>query len=136
MSLFGKLKERLFKSSSKLDEGLNAIVASDPAPEPEMPDLPEPVTPELPPPELPEPAWEVPEPEPVELPDPELVPLLTRELTVKLASSTNVREGLEAIASGGVDVLTLISRRSRLSQAREALAATLDREVVVSLAEA
>ena len=73
MSLFGKLKERLFKSSSKLDEGLNAIVASDPAPEPEMPDLPEPVTPELPPPELPEPAWEVPEPEPVELPDPEPV---------------------------------------------------------------
>jgi len=83
MSLFGKLKERLFKSSSKLDEGLNAIVASDPAPEPEMPDLPEPdlpepVTPEpdLPepvPPEMPDPAWEVPEPEPVELPDPEPV---------------------------------------------------------------
>jgi fused signal recognition particle receptor len=78
MSLFGKLKERLFKSSSKLDEGLNAIVASDPAPEPEMPDLPEPglpepVAPEPPLPELPEPAWEVPEPEPVELPDPEPV---------------------------------------------------------------
>jgi fused signal recognition particle receptor len=67
MSLFGKLKERLFKSSSKLDEGLNAIVASDPAPEPETPDLPEPglpepVAPEPPLPELPEPAWEVPEP--------------------------------------------------------------------------
>ena len=73
MSLFGKLKERLFKSSSKLDEGLNAIVASDPAPEPEMPDLPEPVTPEPPLPEVPEPEWEVPEPEPVELPDPEPV---------------------------------------------------------------
>jgi fused signal recognition particle receptor len=78
MSLFGKLKERLFKSSSKLDEGLNAIVASDPAPEPETPDLPEPglpepVAPEPPLPELPEPAWEVPEPEPVELPDPEPV---------------------------------------------------------------
>jgi fused signal recognition particle receptor len=33
MSFFGKLKERLFKSSSKLDEGLEKIVASDLAPE-------------------------------------------------------------------------------------------------------
>ncbi|MGB3148679.1 MAG: signal recognition particle-docking protein FtsY [Paracoccaceae bacterium] len=34
MSFFNKLKERLFKSSSKLDEGLSAIVAE--APEPEV----------------------------------------------------------------------------------------------------
>jgi fused signal recognition particle receptor len=33
MSFFGKLKERLFKSSSKLDEGLEKIVVSDLAPE-------------------------------------------------------------------------------------------------------
>ena len=65
MSLFGKLKERLFKSSSKLDEGLNAIVASDPAPEPEMPDLPEPGLPE---PVAPEP--DLPEPVPPEMPEP------------------------------------------------------------------
>ncbi|WP_370208861.1 signal recognition particle-docking protein FtsY [Pararhodobacter marinus] len=32
MSFFGKLKERMFRSSSKLDEGLDALVASDPAP--------------------------------------------------------------------------------------------------------
>ena len=33
MSFFNKLKDRLFKSSSKLDEGLDAIVAADAAPE-------------------------------------------------------------------------------------------------------
>ncbi len=32
MSFFGKLKERMFRSSSKLDEGLDALVAAEPAP--------------------------------------------------------------------------------------------------------
>jgi len=46
MSFFGKLKDRLFKSSSKLDAGIEAIVddapapaAADPAPEPARPGL-------------------------------------------------------------------------------------------------
>jgi fused signal recognition particle receptor len=46
MSFFGKLKERLFKSSSRLDEGLSDIVgqgAQDGAQEPEAPALPEPL---------------------------------------------------------------------------------------------
>ncbi|WP_284163628.1 signal recognition particle-docking protein FtsY [Frigidibacter sp. SD6-1] len=45
MSFFNKLKDRLFKSSSKLDEGLEAIIAeapADAAPEPAAPPAPEP----------------------------------------------------------------------------------------------
>ena len=37
MSFFGKLKERMFRSSSKLDEGLDALVAADPDPQPQSP---------------------------------------------------------------------------------------------------
>ena len=90
MAFFSKLKDRLFKSSSKLEEGLDAIVAEggteDPAtntPEPAAPDVPqtpdptpdpapqETPAPDLPEPELPEPAPELPEPAPEpELPEP------------------------------------------------------------------
>ncbi|HAV58975.1 MAG TPA: signal recognition particle-docking protein FtsY, partial [Planktomarina temperata] len=35
MSFFGKLKSKLFKSSAKLEEGLDAIVQEDVAPEEE-----------------------------------------------------------------------------------------------------
>ncbi|MCR9158280.1 MAG: signal recognition particle-docking protein FtsY [Rhodobacteraceae bacterium] len=87
MSFFGKLKSKLFKSSSKLDEGLDAIVSdggeetptpeapapSDPTPpsqpEPQTPppDVPSPPTPvEVPEPDLPEP------PAPQEMPEPDL----------------------------------------------------------------
>lgn len=38
MSFFGKLKDRLFKSSSKLDAGIEAIVEDAPAPQPETPE--------------------------------------------------------------------------------------------------
>ncbi len=76
MALFSKLKERLFKSSSKLEEGLEAIVedggveevvetpqAIAPAPEPEPAPSPAPVTPEVAPaPATPEPARAAPEP--------------------------------------------------------------------------
>jgi fused signal recognition particle receptor len=70
MAFFSKLKERLFKSSSKLEEGLDAIVAEGgvaDAPEPrEVPPAPAPLpTPEPAP--IPEPE---PEPEPVPLPEP------------------------------------------------------------------
>ncbi|WP_299788909.1 signal recognition particle-docking protein FtsY [uncultured Marivita sp.] len=91
MSFFGKLKSKLFKSSSKLDEGLDAIVAdggeetptpeapppndppppSEPEPQTPPPDVPAPETPEeVPEPDLPEPdaPQEVPQPD---LPEPE-----------------------------------------------------------------
>jgi fused signal recognition particle receptor len=80
MAFFSKLKERLFKSSSKLEEGLDAIVAEGgvaeaaeprevppvpvPGPEPEPAPVPEP-RPERQPEPLPEPA-----PEPVPVPEP------------------------------------------------------------------
>jgi fused signal recognition particle receptor len=71
MAFFSKLKERLFKSSSKLEEGLDAIVAdggvAEAADPREVPPAPEP-RPE------PEPA-PVPEPEPEPRPDPTPEPL-------------------------------------------------------------
>ncbi|MGX0903226.1 fused signal recognition particle receptor [Roseovarius sp. MBR-79] len=50
MAFFSKLKERLFKSSSKIDEGLEAIVeeAADPAPGDDTPTAPEPPAPARP----------------------------------------------------------------------------------------
>ena len=75
MAFFSKLKERLFKSSSKLDEGLEAIVedggepetppSPEPEPEPETPPRPEP-QPE--PPVIPPQPDETPPPTPVEQP--------------------------------------------------------------------
>ncbi len=83
MAFFKKLKDRLFKSSSRIDEGLEAIVEDggvEEAPEPAAPEpaAPEPSAPEPEPqPPAPEPQPEpepnpVPEPEPV--PDPEPIP--------------------------------------------------------------
>ena len=78
MSFFGKLKSKLFKSSSKLDEGLDAIVSdggeetpTPEAPPPSDPTPPSPPAPQTPPPDVPAPPTpeEVPEPD---LPEPEL----------------------------------------------------------------
>jgi fused signal recognition particle receptor len=90
MSFFGKLKQRLFTSSSRLDQGLDEIVSQggaaepeedlraqapdiapqpDPEPEPELPTEPEPDEPEPAEPDEPEPE-EPDEPEPEE-PEPE-----------------------------------------------------------------
>ncbi|WP_323766275.1 signal recognition particle-docking protein FtsY [Marinovum sp.] len=69
MSFFGKLKDRLFKSSSKLDEGLEAIVEDGgelAAPDPDV--TPGPDTAPEPEPEV------VPEPDPSPAPEPETVP--------------------------------------------------------------
>ncbi|MBE9639722.1 signal recognition particle-docking protein FtsY [Salipiger mangrovisoli] len=81
MSFFGKLKSKLFKSSSKLEEGLDAIVqeggtedAPDTAPEtPEVPQTPAPETPapETPAPETPAPETPAPETPAPETPAPE-----------------------------------------------------------------
>ncbi|MDJ0628683.1 MAG: signal recognition particle-docking protein FtsY [Rhodobacter sp.] len=74
MSFFGKLKERLFKSSSKIEEGLDAIVAEGGDEEVIAagtgPDAPEPETPQEVP-VVPEPA---PAPEPIPVPEPEPAP--------------------------------------------------------------
>jgi fused signal recognition particle receptor len=64
MAFFSKLKERLFKSSSKLDEGLEAIVEDGGEPETPTPPHPEP-EPETPTPPRPEPE---PQPEPPVIP--------------------------------------------------------------------
>ncbi|MDF1620187.1 signal recognition particle-docking protein FtsY [Pseudothioclava nitratireducens] len=81
MSFFKKLKSRLTRSSSKLEEGLDAIVAEAPAeddvaetlpePEPEVTSAPEPA---------PEPTPE-PEPEPIPAPEPEPIPAPAPDLT-------------------------------------------------------
>ncbi|MCA0994150.1 signal recognition particle-docking protein FtsY [Alloyangia pacifica] len=72
MSFFGKLKNKLFKSSSKLEEGLDAIVqegGSEDAPEtPETPQTP--VVPETPAPTPPSPGPDVPPPVPETPPAP------------------------------------------------------------------
>ncbi len=84
MAFFGKLRERLFKSSSKLDEGLDAIVSDGgavEAGEPEVPATPDPVPTPAPEP-VPAPAPEpvppapdpTPEPEPEPIPAPEPTP--------------------------------------------------------------
>ncbi|ETD79977.1 signal recognition particle-docking protein FtsY [Rhodobacter capsulatus] len=73
MSFFNKLKSRLTRSSSKIEEGLDAIIAEAPdtTPEPEAEALAAPVAePEPEPVVEPEPAVE-PEPEPVVEPEPE-----------------------------------------------------------------
>ncbi|MDA8585177.1 signal recognition particle-docking protein FtsY [Rhodobacteraceae bacterium] len=86
MAFFSKLKERLFKSSSKIDEGLDAIVedggeveeaaveaALEPIVEAPVAPTPEPAqTPEPEPEPEPEPA---PAPEPIPAPEPEPVPV-------------------------------------------------------------
>ena len=84
MAFFSKLKERLFKSSSKIEEGLDAIVADGgvreaadppevpPAPAPEPVREPEPDPVPAPPPETPEPPRREPEIPPA--PEPDLPP--------------------------------------------------------------
>ncbi|MCL3882293.1 signal recognition particle-docking protein FtsY [Marivita sp. GX14005] len=88
MSFFGKLKTKLFKSSSKLDEGLDAIVSegAQETPEPEIPPAPAPDPkpdpgpgPDISPPSEPDPVSEPPDapvtpPAPEEVPEPDLPP--------------------------------------------------------------
>ncbi|TMV09539.1 signal recognition particle-docking protein FtsY [Ruegeria sediminis] len=69
MAFFSKLKDRLFKSSSRLEQGLDAIVEEGGEETPPTPDpvIPEPEPEPQPVPEVPEPA---PVPQPVETPSP------------------------------------------------------------------
>ncbi|ETX27110.1 signal recognition particle-docking protein FtsY [Roseivivax isoporae] len=74
MSFFGKLKNRLFRSSSKLEEGLDAIVEEGGSAEPDAPSAPPrpPETPPPPPETPPERPDEVPPGMPDEAPEPDL----------------------------------------------------------------
>ncbi len=79
MSFFGKLKSKLFKSSSKLEEGLDAIVqegGTEDAPDtaPETPEVPQTPVPETPAPETPGPDVPAPTPETPPVPAPETPP--------------------------------------------------------------
>ncbi|EPX80056.1 signal recognition particle-docking protein FtsY [Litoreibacter arenae] len=132
MSFFNKLKSKLFKSSSKLEEGLDAIVEDggveeeladveetvatapdvDPAPEPEPEPTREPTPASPSPVEVPEPRpVEVPKPEQVEVPPapPTEVPAPDMSFFNKLKSklfksSSKLEEGLDAIVEdGGVE---------------------------------
>lgn len=73
MSFFGKLKSKLFKSSSKLDEGLDAIVSDggEETPTPEAPPPSDPTPPSRPEPQTPPPDVPAP-PTPEEVPEPDL----------------------------------------------------------------
>ncbi|MDR9395276.1 MAG: signal recognition particle-docking protein FtsY [Roseovarius sp.] len=89
MAFFRKLKDRLFKSSSKIEDGLDAIVEEgaaadpDPRPEPEPEQVPQPEPEPAPAPERqPEPEPEPvpgPAPEPAHPPDPEPRPVPERQ---------------------------------------------------------
>jgi fused signal recognition particle receptor len=76
MAFFSKLKDRLFKSSSRLEQGLDAIVKDGPPPGPGTPGpdipapTPDPVHPPDPGPELPEPTAPPERPRPAPEPDP------------------------------------------------------------------
>ncbi|PWE33684.1 signal recognition particle-docking protein FtsY [Maritimibacter sp. 55A14] len=87
MAFFRKLKDRLFKSSSRLEAGLDAIieeggeeepVETPPQPDPETPEPPAPgperPAPQEPEPQEPEPEEPAPEPEPEPEPEPDPVP--------------------------------------------------------------
>ena len=65
----------------------------------------------------------------------DLAPLLAAEVTLRHVSTMNTREGLDAVASGAVDVLTLAARRFRLSNPAAALAAARDQSIAAVLAE-
>ncbi len=76
MAFFRKLKDKLFKSSSKLEEGLEALVEeggeiAEPTPEPQPQPAPRPDPRPVPVPE--------PEPQPVEIPEPEPAPIAPPE---------------------------------------------------------
>jgi fused signal recognition particle receptor len=107
MSFFKKLKERMFRSSNKIGEGLDALVAEgaedpkDPprevplsvpeGPEPMVPELPEPDLPEVPAPDFPVPdlpAPDLPEPDLPEpdLPEPEAPVPVERQRTAPIAT--------------------------------------------------
>lgn len=97
MSFFGKLKDRLFKSSSKIEEGLDAIVEEGGAPEPVAP------TPEA----------AVPAPEPVKPVDPipeEPTPEAVREIQPEPPRDAPAKPGLIGRLLGRDDQKEVVRR--------------------------
>jgi len=133
MAFFSKLKKRLFKSSSKIEEGLDAIVedggveevqAADPPPEIPAPEpAPQPV------PEIPEPAPEpVPQPVP-EIPGPAPEPQPMPDDPGPAAPPPEITR-FEPAASPG-----LLGRLFGRSEARTVLRRTLDDDMLEQLEE-
>jgi fused signal recognition particle receptor len=103
MSFFKKLKDRMFRSSAKIGEGLDALIAEGaeppepprvPLPEvplPEVPEIPEPAPSEQPEPEpfMPEPEWTEPEP-----PEPEDPPPIDKVMGSSLEASVTPVPGV------------------------------------------
>ncbi|MFY2826150.1 signal recognition particle-docking protein FtsY [Ruegeria sp. MALMAid1280] len=123
MAFFSKLKDKLFKSSSRLEQGLEAIV-EDGGEETTAPDpiIPEPEPQPEPVPEVPQPVPEVPDPtpapQPVEVPEPAPV------------DPTPAPPPPEAAPSKGV-----LGRLFGRSEAKTAIRRTLDDDMLEQLEE-
>ena len=65
----------------------------------------------------------------------DLMTLIDREVALLPCSSTNIREGLDAIASGSVDLDPLLGRRLRLDQAPDAIALVRQRSILRAIVE-
>ncbi|MTJ05705.1 MAG: signal recognition particle-docking protein FtsY [Sediminimonas qiaohouensis] len=131
MSFFGKLKNRMFKSSSRLEEGLDAIVEEGAEPEtpPEPPEHPAPQKdpePATPPREIPAEPEEAPVPTPGEVPLPEPEP----EAPPSPPEVPDAPEGGEAQARGG-----LLGRLLGRAGGRPAMRRTLDDAMLEQLEE-
>ncbi|MDR9484574.1 MAG: signal recognition particle-docking protein FtsY [Sediminimonas sp.] len=131
MSFFGKLKNRMFKSSSRLEEGLDAIVEEGAEPEtpPEPPEHPAPQKdpePATPPREIPAEPEEAPVPTPGEVPLPEPEP----EAPPSPPEVPDAPEGGEAQARGG-----LLGRLLGRAGARPVMRRTLDDAMLEQLEE-
>lgn len=153
MAFFSKLKDRLFKSSSKIEQGLDAIVEEggeeellteqpaepEPTPEPEPepePAIPEPEPEPQPVPELPEPAPELPQPapetppmpaEPAPAPPPPEEPAPTPEIPPE----TPPELAAETSPSGA----GLLGRLFRRGEAKTVIRRTLDDDMLEQLEE-
>ncbi|XVJ60607.1 MAG: alcohol dehydrogenase catalytic domain-containing protein [Tepidisphaera sp.] len=66
----------------------------------------------------------------------DLAPLIAAEVTLKHVSAVSTREGLDAVASGAVDVLALAAKRFTLASVGKALAAARDRQIAAVIVEA
>jgi len=122
MSFFGKLKDRLFKSSSKLEEGLDAIIGdggevsepdTPPAPEPKAAPTPKPAQEPAPHPDT----QPIPEPEVDETPEPQPEPIKRSEPVAEAKPEPKP----QAQPEGGPGLLGRLMGRSASAEVRRAL---------------
>ena len=117
MAFFSKLKDRLFKSSSKLDEGLDAIVEE--GGEESVEETPVAPTPEPAPEATPEPASEAPSP----APSPEPIPEPDAEATPQGAPKGGILARLTGRATGAGEIKRVLDD-DMLEQLEELLIAS------------